>query len=393
MLSDQIFTVTAANLRSLSTRWQSSLVLVVAVAGVTAVILGLLGLLDSLATTVEGTSRSDRVLVLSSAAQSEVGSNMPLDVAAVAESAPGIKAASTPLVVKEVVMSVTVPQLPDGELGEVTLRGTSTHVLLVRPEVNIVKGRLFESGKKEVVLGRSIQSVLQGHADVGDVLIFRNEPWSVVGIFASGGDLHESEVWADAPTVQSTFRRTNYQSVTALLTSHEDFGAFRDYFDNQPTLNVRAVMEPDYFKSQASRLNALLGGVATAAATIMGIGAVLATVSAMMAALTARYREIGILWSLGFGSGPVIVSMIIETLLLSLLGSLIGAGLTLVLFGGGKDISTVIGSASKIVFHLAVSPWQVLTSILVACGLALAGCLPPAIRARRLSAHDLMRSL
>lgn len=393
MLFDQIITITLANLRTIPSRWQASLVLVVAVAGVTAVIIGLLALLQSLAMTVEGTSRSNRAIVLSAAAPSEASSSLTREIASIAEVAPGIKDEGQRLVVKEVVMSITVPQAPAGELGEVTLRGTAPVVLRVRPEVELVQGRMFEPGRKEVVLGRMIQSTLSPAPAVGDTISFNNEPWQVVGVFASRGDLHESEIWADAETVLSAFRKTSYQSVTALLESEADLPRFREFFATQAALNVRASSEREYFQTQAARLNALLGGVATVAGTIMGIGALLATISAMMAALLTRYREIGILWALGFGAGPVIVSIVVETLLLSLLGTLLGALATVLLFGSGVQINTVIGSASKIVFNFEIGARELVSAIAIACAIALLGCLPPAIRARSLAVTDLMRSL
>lgn len=394
MLLAQIVTITAANIRNIPSRWQESLVLVVAVGGVTAVVIGLLALLQSLAATVEGTSRPDRVIVLAGAAASEAMSNLTRETASIAEVAPGVKVErQQPLIVKEVVMSITVPQSPAGEFGEVTLRGTAPKVLGVRPEIELVQGQMFQSGRKQVVLGRLIQSTLSGAPGVGDTVTINNEPWQVVGVFASGGDLHESEIWADAETVLSTFRKSSYQSVTALLDGEASIARFREYFETQASLNVRAVSEREYFQAQSARLNALLGGVASVAGTLMGIGALLATISAMMAALLARYREIGILWALGFGAGPVIVSLVVETLLLALLGALLGSLAIFVILGTGVQINTVIGNASKTVFNLQVGSRELLFGIMIACAIALLGCLPPAIRARSLSVTELIRSL
>lgn len=389
----QIFTLSAANMRSIPGRWQSSVVLVIAIAGVTSVLLGLLVLVDGLADTIRGTSRPDRAIVVSRSAQSEVVSSLTRDAAAVIETAPEIRlVAGKSAVVKEVVMSITVPQGSQRVLGEITLRGTSRSVLVVRPETRITAGRMFEPGAKEVLVGGLAQSLIADGHTIGSLIAFGGDQWRVVGFFETGGDLHESEIWADSETVLSAFRKNDFQSVTVLLASDTSAGAFKQFLKNYGSLGVDGASEDEYFRAQSSRLNALLGGVASTAGTLMGLGAVLAVLHAMMSALVSRYREIGTLYALGFRPLPVIVAMLVEAISLSLMGALIGIVVTLLLLGSDSRLSTAIGSGSRVVITLNPAPHQVMTATALACTFAVLGTVLPALRASRLSVTTLLKT-
>ena len=54
----------------------------------------------------------------------------------------------------------------------------------LRPQVKITEGRLFETGKRELIVGRGVTQ--QFEAAVGQTLRFRGSDWTVVGVFESG---------------------------------------------------------------------------------------------------------------------------------------------------------------------------------------------------------------
>jgi putative ABC transport system permease protein len=381
----QVAVVVIANLKGIPSRWQSSLVLVLATAGVVAVLVGLLSLLEGLERVISGSAREDRAIILASGARSESTSSLSRDSVAVLRNGPGIaRAADQPLFVPEAVMIVTLPLEPGGELGELTLRGTAPLVSQVRPEFRLVEGRMFEPGTKQLIVGQSARKVLDQDSRVGGDIEINNSRWTVVGTFSTGGDIHESELWSDAEVVLSDFRRNSFQSATALLESPQAMTTLASFVESSPATNAAARSETQYVRGQAQVVNAFLGGIARIAGTIMALGALLAAVNTMMSALVARYREIGVLSAIGFGSTPIALSMIVEALFLSLLGAGLGVLLATVLFDGAMTSTVIQGSSSRIVFQMVVVRDQLVVSAAIACAVAVVGCLLPAIRAHRI---------
>jgi putative ABC transport system permease protein len=389
----QIAAITLMNVRNIPSRWSSSLVLVMAVAGASSVFIGVVALATSFGEAIHGSARAERVIVLGAGAKSESGGTISRDVASFLESGPGIRSDGSNLVLaKEIVMAVTLPLSPDGTLGEITLRGTAQNVLVTRPEVRLVEGRMFNPGTKEVVLGRLAGSILADKPRLGGFITFRNDEWQVVGVFESNGDMHESEIWADAETVASLFKRISFQSVTVMLNGKSDVERFRSFVSSNPQATVTVWSEKEYLEQQSKRLNALLGGVAFVAGTIMALGAVLATTNAMLTAVAARRREIGVLATLGFGHGPVVVSMLVEAWLLTFCGAVIGALLTAGLFANAGTASTVVGGATKVVVDLQITAGQLSLSIALACLVAMVGCIAPAVRTRSIAVSSLLKA-
>jgi putative ABC transport system permease protein len=82
-------------------------------------------------------------------------------------------------------------------------------------------------------------------------------------------------------------------------------------------------------------------------AIIMAIGAMFGALNSMYSAVAARGLEIATLRAIGFGALPVLLSVMIEALLLSLLGGIIGASLAW-LFFNGHSVSTLGGAFAQV---------------------------------------------
>ena len=161
---------------------------------------------------------------------------------------------------------------------------------------------------------------------VGSSIGFRDSDWTVVGTFASGGDLHESEIWADAEVALSAFRRQGFQSVTATLADSSEAGlaAPKDTVSRDRRLSISVLRKPEYYARQAKVLSNLIDVLGYAVAAVMAVGATFGALNCMYSAIASRQVEIATRRAIGFGGGPVVVSAMIEALLLAVLGGAVG---------------------------------------------------------------------
>jgi putative ABC transport system permease protein len=288
---------------------------------------------------------------------------------------------------------INLSRTGDGASVNAALRGVGRNAFKVRSEMRIVAGRVFEPGVRELIVGRNAQRQFQNIA-IGDHIQTRGGSWTVVGVFASNGDLHESELLADAETLMSAEQRSEYQSVLAVLDSPATFGAFKDALTSMPTLAVEVMRETDYFARQSQRLTALLFVIAYIIGGIMALGAMFGALNAMYTAVSTRLKEIATLRAIGFGSGAVVASVLAEALLLAALGGIGGGSLAWLLFNGYTVNSSIGGAArgGQLIFDLTVSPQLLSLGIAWACAIGLVGGLFPAIRAARAPVASALRA-
>ena len=198
----------------------------------------------------------------------------------------------------------------------------------------------------------------------------------------------------DAAVLQPAYRRGNsYQSVYASLESPDSFQEFRDALSTDPRLNVKAVREQDYYAEQSSMIYNMITGLGTLIAAIMGLGAIFGALNTMYTAVSARTREIATLRALGFRSGPLIISVLSESLLLALVGGLAGAGLAWLAFDGFKAATLNWSSFSAMTFSFDVNVQLLAQGIFFAMLIGLVGGLFPAIRAIRQPVATALREL
>jgi putative ABC transport system permease protein len=218
--------------------------------------------------------------------------------------------------------------------------------------------------------------------------------WRVVGIFDAGGSVAESELWSDAQVLQSAYRRGNsYQSVYLRLQSADALQTLKDALTTNPRLNVTVIREPDYYAQQSQVLQTVIRRVGIGIAALMGLGAIFGAVNTMYSAVAARTREIATLRALGFGASPVVMSVLIEALLLSLVGGAVGGLLAWAAFDGYQTATMNWQSFSQVAFAFAVTPALLLRGLIYAAIMGLIGGLLPAIRAARLPVVTALRQL
>jgi putative ABC transport system permease protein len=308
--------------------------------------------------------------------------------------APGIaRDASGPLSSPELFVVINLPMRSTGTDANVPLRGVQAQAQQVRDGFRLVEGRMFEWGLNEVIVGVGARQQFAG-LEIGSSIEVGKERWPVVGVFEAAGGLSESEIWVDAAVLQPAYRRGNsYQAVYVKLNSRDAFGEFKDTLTSDPRLNVKAMREADYYEAQSSTVTNLITGLGTLIAVIMGLGAIFGALNTMYTAVSARTREIATLRALGFRSGPVVISILSESLLLALAGGLIGAGLAWLAFDGYRAATLNWASFSAITFAFDVNLKLLVQGIIFAMVIGLVGGLLPAIRAARQPVAHALREL
>jgi putative ABC transport system permease protein len=390
----QIVAVTAVTLRSIPQRFGSSVVAIIGIGGVVIVFTAVLSIADGFRAAMRGTGDPQTVIVLRSGSDTEMTSGFSGEEAKLISEAPGIEqSADGPHASPELFVIVSHPLKRSGTDANVPLRGLTPIALKVRPQVRIVEGRMFQPGTNEILVGRAASMQFSG-LKVGTPVRWGESSWTVVGIFDAGGSVAESELWCDAKVLQPAYRRGNsYQSVYARLTSPEAFQAFKDNLTTNPRLNVTVIREPDYYAQQSQVLQTIIRSIGFVIAALMGLGAIFGALNTMYSAVANRTREIATLRALGFGASPVVFSVLIEAVVLSLIGGVLGGGLAWLVFDGYQTATMNFQSFSQVAFAFKVSFWLLAQGLTYAVIMGLFGGLFPAIRAARMPVVTALRQL
>jgi len=390
----QVIAVTQFSLRSLPQRKGSSVAAMLGIAGVVAVMVGVLSIAQGVLQTMESSAADENAIVLRSGADSEMMSGLAGDDTRIIAEAPGIvRGKNGVLASPELFVIINLPMRSTGTDANVPLRGVQAQAMLVRDRFKLVEGRMFEWGLNEVIVGTGASHQFAG-LDIGSEIEVGREKWPVVGIFEADGGLSESEIWVDATVLQPAYRRGNsYQAVYVKLRSSDAFDDFKDALTSDPRLNVKAVRESDYYSSQSATIHNMITGLGTIIGIIMGLGAVFGALNTMYTAVSSRAREIATLRALGFRSGPVVISVVSESLLLAFAGGIIGAGLAWLAFDGFRAATLSWSSFSAITFSFDVNTKLLIQGIILAMVIGLAGGLFPAIRAARQPVAQALREL
>jgi putative ABC transport system permease protein len=372
------------NLRSLRARWTSTIVAVLGIAGTVGVFIAMLSLAQGFEATLVASGSAGNAIVRRAGATSEMDSMIMLDQVRIIEDAPGVARGSDgALVSAEVVVVAAFPLKSTGTDANVQVRGVSPRAMAVRDSMQVAAGRFFEPGLTELVVGRNVASSYAGF-DLGKTVRFGGGTWTVVGVFDAGGSAFDSELWCDAKVLNQVFQRplSLFQSVTARLTSPGVLGEFKDMLTTDPRLTVQVEREIDYYAKQSQQLTTLITVLGTIIALVMGIGAIFAALNTMYSAVAERAREIATMRALGFGSGSVVMSFVVEALCIAAVGGVLGCAIVLPL--NGLTTGTINWQTfSHLAFAFRVTPILLAAGLVFALLMGLVGGVPPAIRAAR----------
>ena len=374
-------------LRTIPERLGPSLVIVIGMALVVAVTISILSMSVGFMRTVNNTGRADRAIVLSHGSQFEFASSLSRENVLTIADAPGIKLAGDgkPIVSADYLTAILVTKKSDGLDAYVALRGIGPEGFALRPEIKLVSGRMFQSARHELIVGKSALAQFEG-LEVGSPVPLPDGDWTITGSFESNGDEHESDLLADSETLLSTMRANTFHSVTVMLEKPESLDQFRTAVTTNPTLAVDFARETQFLSDQSKYLNTFLTMIAYVVGGIMGLGATFGALNTMYTAVSARAMEIATLRAIGFSGAAVAASVLAESLVLAIFGAAIGAIAAWVAFNGN------LHAVGGLVFKLTVTPGLVGLGLGFAFTLGFVGGLFPAIRAASLPVADALRA-
>jgi len=390
----QIITITLMNLRNIPQRLGTSSVAVFGVACVVGVFIGVLSMASGFQRTMVSAGSEDVLLLLRAGATTEMNSGLGYDQTQLIANLPGIaKQDERPMASPELFVIVDLPMRNKDANANAPLRGVEPGAFAVRNQFRIIEGRNFEPGKNELIIGRGAQSQFAG-MEVGSLVTFGQTEWTVVGIFEAGGGLAESEIWCDAKILQNAYRRGNsYQIVRVKLEDKNGLDAFKAAVAADPKLTLDVKRETEYLAAQSEPLSDFIKMIGYPLAMLMALGAIFGAINTMYTSVANRTREIATLRALGFGSAPVAISTLVESLVLALVGGAIGSIVVYVIFNGYTVSTLNFSSFSQVVFDFAVTPDLLVQGIIFATVIGFIGGFFPAIRAARLPVATALREV
>ena len=387
----QILAILGMNLRTILARSGSSIVIIIGIAGSVAVMVSLLAMAEGLSKTIASTGEEDRVLIFRDGANSELSSGIYLPNVAIIENMPGIrKSEDGPMISAELFTIIDLKKKGADDTSNLPLRGVEPMSFKIRPELKIIEGENFTPGRAEIIVGKGANNQYEG-LDIGDQIKVRDSMVTVVGIFSTGGDVHESEIWADLAGAQGFFRRENSASIAiAQMDNSSVISDFAVALELDPRLELKVQGEAEFYSQQSSGASTVIEVFGYAVAVIMAIGAIFAALNTMYTAVSTRLVEIGTLRAIGFHGSSVLFALMVESMVLALLGGLLGAGISYFIFNGYTVSTLASGSFTQTAFDFAV------TGSIVSQGLILAlivGFLGGLLPARRAAVQDITEAL
>lgn len=347
------------------------------------VVCWLLSLRQGFIQTAGATGRADQMLVLRRGASNEVESYVDYESVMRIEKHPMVDrdAQGRALASAEIYAIAEVRSVGQSALS-VSVRGLGQAGIALRPEFRIVRGRAFAPGAREVVVGSSIARVLGG-VDVGSELRLRDRAWLVVGVFDSGGEVYESEVWTDVSTLANAFGQGGLQSMTVRISDPARRAAFAEAVRTDPSLNHVAMGEREYFSRNAVDFSATLSTLAWIIGAVMVLSACVASANSMLYLTQLRRYQIGVLRSIGFRSSDILRAVLAEGALLTCIGAALGWLAAWVVLDGRSVNTLNMQTLSQLAFRYSVDWHQAVVAAVVAGLAAVLGGFWPARRATR----------
>jgi putative ABC transport system permease protein len=370
------------NFRSVVVRRTGTLMAVLSVAATVAVFISVMALSRGLESALTSTGHPLNLVVIRQGSQVETNSSIEREKPQTIKYLEGIAKDSSgePMVSAEMQVLMFLPR-SGGERAMVTMRGTSPAGLLLRPQVQLVEGRLFKSGLREVITSRVLARRFA--MEMGQPLrLDGGNPWEVVGFFDAAGSAYDSEIWADVNAVGDEFKRSHFSSTLVRAVDADAMNSLVRQIDQDRRLHLQARPEIEYFRDQtrASGPIKLLGSFI---ALVMSVGACFAAMNAMYASVAYRTREIGTLQVLGFRRREVLLAFLFESVLLAVAGGIVG-GLLAIPIHGVSTGTMNFNTFSELAFHFRITPEMLAIGIAFAALMgAFGGFLPALLAARR----------
>jgi len=346
---------------------------------------------EGIRATLVATGQADNVLVLRKGAGAEINSGIDRAQAGILESLSGIATGRSGelLVSRETVVLNSLPKAGTGKPSNVTMRGMGIAGPTLRPQVKLAEGRWFRPGTAEVVVGRAVATGFEG-TQVGSTLRFGGRDWLIVGSFDAAKTAFDSEIWGDADLMMQSYRRSAYSTFVFRLADAGHYERTQAAIAADPRLQVDAKREVQFYEEQSEALAKFIRILGTVLSVIFSIGAIVGAMITMFAAVAQRIGEIGTLRALGFRRSAVLLAFLSESLLLSVVGGVLGlAGASAM---QAVDISTTnFQTFAELAFQFKLTPGIAVQTLVFALFMGFVGGFVPAWRAARLKIVDCLR--
>lgn len=381
------------NLRSVLNRPVSTATTALGIGLTVAIYIGALALAAGFQASLVTTGSPDNALILRKGADSEISSGIPLEHANILKALPDVAVGpdGRPRASAEMVIVVNKDRLGQKGSSNVMLRGVDPAAPDLRGGITLVAGRMFTPGTDEVIVARRIAGRF-ANCNVGDRLRFEQRDFTVVGQFTAQGSAFESEIWGDANVLMPALHRTGYyQTLVFRMKDPARFAAIKQRIETDPRLQVQVLRERQFYAQQSEMFTGLITGIGLFITIIMAVGAVFGAANTMYAAIGARTREIATLLVLGFRPGAVMASFIAESILIAVLGGLVGCVLALPM-NGITTGTTNFQSFSEMAFQFRITPSILAQGLVFAALLGLVGGFFPALKASRQGLSSALRA-
>lgn len=370
------------NLRNVAQRPVATFTTAIGIALTVAVLLAALALAEGLQASMAETGSPDNALVLRKGADNELSSGISLDAAAILRG--NAIVASGPdgrsLASFEMLATSNMSRVGQNGSSNIRVRGVDLSTIGMRASPTVSEGRMFTPGADEVVVGATIAPRF-ANCRVGDELTFSRRKFKVVGRFRTGGSSFESEIWGDANVLMPVFHRQGaYQVVVLRMKNPAGYDAFKREAEKDPRLGVQVYRENAFYAEQAQSVTLLIRGLGIFITVIMAVGALFGAANTMFAAVSGRTREIATLLVLGFSPLAVMGSFVVESVMIAVIGGLLGCLLALPI-NGITTSTTNFASFSEVAFQFKVTPALMLDALIFSAVLGILGGFFPALKA------------
>jgi putative ABC transport system permease protein len=399
----QAVTLISVNFKSLPKRLIASLITILSIACVSAVILSILAMTQGMMKTLEQTGLDNTLLVMRAGAVSELQSVMfPAEVNILKnhqqvqrdENGQAIVSAEMFVNAEYKYKAKTKGMSEQGKVSSqsLALRGISQNTYSFRPNFRMVAGKQFTSGLRQLVIGQAIARRMP-ELKVGTSITLGGTTWLISGIFSDNNSVFESELWADLGVVQSDYQRGNtIQSVRLAMKAQTDLSLLEQEWQADPRLNIRLLAEKQFFAEQGKNLTRLIRWIGFPVAIIMTLGAMVAALNTMYAAIASRSKEIATHKAMGFSPFAISSAIISEAILLGIMGAVLGILPLYLLFDGWTAATQNAANLSQMMFNFELTLELMLQTLLLSTAIGLLGGMLPAIKAIRMPVISALRA-
>ncbi|HEX4073577.1 MAG TPA: FtsX-like permease family protein [Planctomycetaceae bacterium] len=413
--------------RNLTVRWRTTLMTALAFVMVISLLTVMMAFVNGMYRLTQASGQPGNVMVMADGATDESFSNLaPPDMADL-ENQPGVlRENGHPLCSRETYVVVTqpienrVPGRPTRRFLQV--RGLDDSAMSGRVHgLELYPGGrwLSEAGIREsadpkstsaplieAVVGGGVAHVLAGdkkresgsapppeRLDVGDIFTLGDRHWLVVGVLKSAGSTFDSEIWAKRSMIGPMFGKDTYSSLVLRTAGPVEARRLKDFFNSgYKKAAVLAQVETDYFDNLAGTNRQFLFAIGFVT-VVMAIGGVMGVMNTMFAAVSNRVKDIGVLRLMGYSRTQIMLSFLLESLLIAMVGGAIGCALGSLVDGwqASSIVSGGAGGGKFVVLRLSIDLQTLLLGFVLALAMGLLGGFVPAFSAVRLKPLEALR--